>query len=141
METIKAARLDGRARLPVRKHPADAGIDFYALEACEVPAGESRRVRTGITMEIPIGFAGILKPKGGSTHLIGSGVIDAGYQGEIIFRVVNPLKTPLAFQPGDPVGQMLLIPVVTPAVTEMDPGEIHAQRSERGATGGILGGG
>jgi len=138
METIKVARLDERARLPTRKHASDAGIDFYALEGCEVPAGEFRLVRTGITVEISSGYVGILKPKGGSLHLIGSGVIDAGYQGEIIFRVVNPLKTPLTFQAGDPVGQMVVVPVVTPAVVEVDPGEIHARRSERGATGGIL---
>jgi len=138
MDTIKVARLDERARLPTRKHASDAGIDFFAIESCEVPAGEFRLIHTGITVEISSGYVAILKPKGASIHLIGSGVIDAGYQGEIIFRVVNPLRGPLTFQAGDPVGQMVIVPVVTPAVVEVDPDEIHARRSERGATGGIL---
>jgi dUTP pyrophosphatase len=138
MDTVRVARLDANARLPVRKHAADAGIDFYALEAGEVPPGEFRLIHTGITVEIPAGYVGFLKGKGSSIHLIGSGVIDAGYQGEIIFRVINPLKAPVTFRAGDPVGQMVLVPVVTPAVVEVDPGEIHAQPSERGATGGIL---
>lgn len=138
MDQIKAARLHPGARLPERKHPGDAGMDFYALEVTLVPPHGAAILKTGITLEIPAGSVGLLMPKGRHDHLVGSGVVDAGYQGEILVRVVNPFDAPLVFQPGDAIAQMLLLPVHTPAVIEVDPGEIHVQATPRGATGGII---
>jgi dUTP pyrophosphatase len=138
MDTFRAARLDPQALLPTRKHPHDAGIDFYALLETVIQPHEFAIVRTGITVEIPAGYVGLMKPKGRNDHLLGAGVIDAGYQGEILIKVVNPFDRPLILHPGDAVGQMVLVPVVTPAVEEVGADEIHAQASRRGNSGGIV---
>ncbi|HEY3344583.1 MAG TPA: hypothetical protein VGJ97_06635 [Anaerolineaceae bacterium] len=138
MEAIKAARLDPQAILPSRKHPTDAGMDFYVLTAAVVGAHQSAILRTGVTISIPVGLVGLLKPKSRSEHLVGAGVVDAGYQGEILIKVFNPLGRALTFSAGEAIAQMLLIPVFTPAVCEADPLEIHAQASTRGASGGIV---
>ncbi|MBN1373626.1 MAG: hypothetical protein JW987_16935 [Anaerolineaceae bacterium] len=138
MDTIRAARLHPHAKLPTRKHPLDAGMDLYSLDAAVIPPHSLAIIPTGITLEIPEGYVGLLKPKGRSDHLLGSGVVDAGYQGEILIKVVNPYAHPLEIPAGGALGQMLLIPIVTPAVEEVQPDEIHARASSRGGSGGIV---
>ncbi|MBR6088574.1 MAG: hypothetical protein IKP86_01480 [Anaerolineaceae bacterium] len=139
METIKVAKLLEDAVLPTRKHPDDAGIDFYAYESSIVPPHMFRTVKTGITMEIPKGYVGLLMPKSRNDHILGAGVVDAGYQGEICIKVGNITDKTLLFKYGQAIAQMLIIPVETPAVEEVPLSEIHKEKSERGATGGILG--
>ena len=139
MKVIKAARLQDNAILPTRKHPDDAGIDFYAVEEKVIPPHGTEVVGTGITVEIPQGYVGLMKPKSRNDHLLGAGVIDAGYQGEIRIKIANITDAPLYIAYGQAIGQMLILPVETPAVEECPLDQIHRTRSERGATGGILG--
>ena len=139
MEKIKAAKLTDMAILPARKHPDDAGIDFFALEPIEIPPHSFAVVKTGITVEISPGYVGLMMPKSRNNHLLGAGVIDAGYQGEIRIKIANLTEVPLQIEYGQAVGQMLIVPIVTPAVEEVDLENIHKEISARGATGGILG--
>lgn len=138
MQTIHVARLRPDAILPTRKHPQDAGIDFYAATNMTIPAHSHSIVPTGITIEIEPGFVGLLKPKGGNNHLLGAGVVDAGYQGEILIKVVNPFANDLIINKGDAIGQMLIIPILTPAVEEVSLAEIHNRQSQRANSGGIV---
>jgi dUTP pyrophosphatase len=138
MNTIRIARLRPEATLPTRKHPHDAGLDVYASKALTIPPHSVAIVPTGVTIEIPAGFVGLLKPKGRSDHLLGAGVVDAGYQGEILVKVVNPSAAALAITAGMAIGQLLVVPIETPAVVEVPPEEIHAQASARGGSGGIV---
>ena len=138
MEKIQAAKLIDNAILPTRKHPDDAGMDFYAAEEIEIAPRSFGTVRTGITLEIPAGFVGLMKPKSRNDHLLGAGVVDAGYQGEIMIKIANIKDEPLHILPGMAVAQMILLPIVTPAIEEADADTIHSVKSERGATGGIL---
>ncbi len=139
METIRAAKLTEDAVMPTRKHRDDAGIDFYSSEAKTIPPHSFDVVGTGITIEIPKGFVGLMMPKSRNDHLLGAGVIDAGYQGEIRIKLANMTDIPLEIKPGQAIAQMLLLPVITPAVEEIPLDEIHQVKSQRGATGGILG--
>ena len=138
MNTIRIARLRPDAQIPNRKHPADAGLDLYAVEAVTLPPHSVGIVPTGITVDIPAGVVGLVKPKGRSNHLLGAGVVDAGYQGEILVKVVNPFPQPLVFQAGDAVGQLVLLPVLTPSVEEVSLAEVHPQASARANSGGIV---
>ncbi len=138
MQRIRVARLREDARLPTRKHPDDAGIDLYAVEKTEIPPHQFGIVPTGIGVQIPPGFVGLLKPKGRSNHLLGAGVVDAGYQGEILIKVANPTDEPLVFDAGDAVGQLLILPVVTPPIEEISPDEFNQKPTARGASGGIV---
>lgn len=138
MQTIKIAKLEPNAFLPTRKHPADAGLDIYANCAIVIEPHSTSIVPTGITLEINDGFVGLLKPKGRNNHLLGAGVVDAGYQGEILVKVANISDTPLAIKPGDAIGQLLILPIYTPEVLEVNPHQIHNENSSRGNTGGIV---
>lgn len=138
MNSLRVARLRPEALLPTRKHPADAGLDIYAVDSAQIAPHSMAILHTGITLEIPPGTVGLLKPKGGNDHLVGAGVIDAGYQGEILVKVVNPYDSSLDIRPGMAIAQLLLIAVETPPVAEVDAVEIHTQVSSRGASGGIV---
>lgn len=138
MQTIRIARLRNEAVLPTRKHPADAGMDVYAVDRVEVAPHSFTIVPTGVTVDIPAGYVGLLKPKGRSDHLLGAGVVDAGYQGEILVKVANPTDQPVIFERGEAVGQMVILPVLTPTIEEVGAEDIHTLRSSRGGTGGIV---
>ncbi len=138
MQIIKIAKIDPNAFLPTRKHPADAGLDIYANCDMVIEPHSFAIVSTGITLEIMDGYVGLLKPKGRNNHLLGAGVVDAGYQGEILVKVANLKEHPLEIKPGDAIGQLLILPIYTPAVLEVTLDQIHNENSSRGMTGGIV---
>ena len=139
MEKIRAAKLQEDAVIPTRKHPDDAGIDFYAAEEKVIAPHAFDVIGTGITIEIPAGFVGLLMPKSRNDHLLGAGVVDAGYQGEIRVKIANPTDIALEIRHGQAIAQMLILPIMTPEVEHIPLDDIHQQKSARGATGGILG--
>jgi dUTP pyrophosphatase len=136
---IKVAKVDKSAILPTRKFPTDAGMDVYALFNTLVLPHSNALVRTGITVEIPQSYFGLLKPKGRAIHLVGAGVVDESYQGEIIVRVFNPTEQMISFLAGQPVAQLIIVPVVCPQIVEVDETEVHRAPTDRGETGGIHG--
>lgn len=140
IDKVYIAKLDDEARIPTRKHEGDAGLDFYALRGAIIPAGDVRVVETGITIELPPHYFGLLKPKGGSNFDVLAGVVDANYQGEILFKIHNPTRRgdDLVIRAGDAIGQMVLIPIIRPLIVEISPEEIHVEKSDRADTGGIL---
>lgn len=138
MNTIRIARLRPEAVLPTRKHPQDAGLDLYAAQAAIIAPHTSAIVPTGITLEIPAGFVGLVKPKGRNDHLLGAGVVDAGYQGEILVKVANIRGEALEIHAGEAIGQMVIVPVETPQVEEVSQAEIHRRATRRGGAGGIV---
>ena len=135
--TLKFARLTPNAVAPTRKHPNDAGVDVYASEEVRIPPFSCRVVPTGVTLEVPEGTVVQAWPKSRHDHLLGAGVIDAGYQGEIKIKVVNYSWKPLRIQRGDAIAQLVQLPVICEPLEEMPPDEIHRVRSQRGGEGGI----
>lgn len=123
---LRVRRLNGDAVLPSRQHPGDAGLDLVATEAATLtPGGGRATVGTGIAVEIPEGWVGLVCPRSGlaARHGIGvvngPGVVDAGYRGEV--RVVLYNSDPdEAFEVsvGDRIAQLLLTPVLLAEVVE-----------------------
>jgi dUTP pyrophosphatase len=111
---------------------------LYSLHAATIDPHSLAIVPTGITVEIPDGYVGLLKPKGRNDHLVGAGVVDAGYQGEILVKVINPFDRALTIKVGEAIAQLLILPIETPMVEEISLEEIHSQRSPRGGSGGIV---
>jgi dUTP pyrophosphatase len=134
---LKFAKLDPNAVSPLRKHPEDAGIDVFALQDVMVWPFSFKVVHTGVTFSIPEGTFLLVKPRGRNNHLTGSGVIDAGYQGEVMIKVVNYAIKPLRIHAGDAIAQLVHLPVICDPVEEVDGEKIHAKTSQRGVSGGI----
>lgn len=137
MTTLRFACLDPGVKRPVRKHPIDAGVDIYANETITIPPFSAARVRTGLIFDIRPDFMLLAKPKSGSDFLLGAGVIDPGYQGEILIKVINYTPAPLTIHKGDPLAQLVQAAIRTDPLEETRVEELHDMPSARGADGGI----
>lgn len=117
-------KLHPKAKLPTYAHPGDAGMDIYALEEVVVEAGKRALIKTGIAMAIPAGYVGLLWDKSGLANKHGltiiGGVIDAGYRGEILVGLLNTTEESHTFELGDKVTQMLIQPVISPTLVEVE---------------------
>lgn len=120
--------------MPTRAHKTDAGLDIYAKDGQIVPAKESAIFDTGVHVEIPVGYVGMLKSKSGLNvkHGITSeGVIDAGYTGSIVVKLYNNSGYDYKVNAGDKIIQLVILPILTPGLEEVDA----LEDTERGAGG------
>ena len=145
-DALRVARIHPDAVLPTRAHADDAGLDLVAVEAATIPAGGGRAVvGTGIAVEIPRGWAGLVCPRSGlaARHGIGvvnaPGVIDAGYRGELRVVLLNTdPDTDFDVAPGDRIAQLVLVQARTGAVVEVDELSPAARADQGfGSTGGV----
>jgi dUTP pyrophosphatase len=119
------AKLKPEATLPTRAHEGDAGLDLYACEAAHIGPGERWSVGTGVAVEIPAGYAGLVLPRSGLAResgisLVNSpGLIDAGYRGEISVLLLNtdPAET-FRVQSGDRIAQLVVAAIELPEPVE-----------------------
>jgi len=109
---LKIKKLHSDAKMPSYAHHGDAGFDLYAIESVTIPVGGRVLVGTGIAMEIPDGYVGLIWDKSGLAVNHGlktlGGVIDAGYRGEIKVGVVNLSDEDYTITVGHKVAQMLI---------------------------------
>ena len=87
---IKVKLLTDSASLPLKTHPSDAGFDLYAISRTFDDQGNVV-YGTGIAMEIPEGYVGLIFPRSSISKYDVSlsnavGVIDSGYRGEITLK-------------------------------------------------------
>lgn len=134
---MKVAKLQEDAKLPTRKNPTDAGIDFYSNIDIEILPHTYSVVSTGVTVEIPEHCFMLLKPKGKNNYLVGAGVVDSFYHpGEILIKIFNPTDISVVINKGDSIAQGVLLPIIT-----SDPEEVTAESlknsSDRSGKGGI----
>ena len=125
---------DKGALLPIRKHSTDAGADICTPRSFLLPAESSAIIRTGVHVELPPNMVGMLKSKSGLNifhDIVGEGVIDEGYDGEIVVKLYNLGKTPYQFERGNEIIQLVVMSVSYPEIVQVD--EIAS--GERGSNG------
>ena len=109
---VNVKKLHPDATLPTYAHLGDAGMDFFALERTVITPNERVVVKTGISMEIPEGYVGLLWDKSGISFKHGlktiGGVIDAGYRGEVGIAITNISDQAYTFEAGHKIAQMLI---------------------------------
>lgn len=108
-------KLDKGAFMPVRAHDTDAGADLRSPVDALVPAMGSCVIDTGVHIQIPHGYVGMLKSKSGLNvkHGITSeGVIDEGYTGSIMVKLYNNSNrySPYFIDRGDKITQLVIVP-------------------------------
>jgi len=112
MLKIKIKKLKDGVKLPNYAHEGDAGMDLFASEKITVPARSRTKVPTGVAMEIPEGFAGLIWDKSGLSMNSGlktlGGVVDSGYRGEIMVGVANLSDEDFVFDVGQKIAQMII---------------------------------
>ncbi len=129
---IKAKKLHPDAILPKYALPGDAGMDLFSVETYELEPGQAVSVRTGIALELPDGYGGLIWDKSGLSHkhqlkTLG-GVNDSGYRGEIFVGIINLSRKKYIIEKGDKVAQMVIQKVERPEVIESN----ELSSSERG---------
>jgi dUTP pyrophosphatase len=137
---IKIRKLVEDALIPCYANPGDAGVDLHAVSV-ETDSNENIVYRTGLAIEIPDGYVGLLFPRSSVSktplflrnHV---GVIDSGYRGEIIFKFgyksLKPYGQGHSYKPGDRIGQLLVIPY-----PKIEFEEVNELSSTKRGTGGF----
>ncbi len=109
---IRVKKLHKDAKLPTHGHPGDAGMDFYAMENVHFPARGQMQVHTGVAVEIPEGYVGLIWDKSSISFKYGlkimGGVIDSSYRGEIIMSMRNLSDKDFTLEQGHKFAQMLI---------------------------------
>lgn len=120
-ETVKIKKLSKNAIIPTYGSEYSAGADLYACLDSEVviEAGETYVVKTGIAMEIPEGYAGLIYARSGLATKRGlapankTGVVDSDYRGEIMVALYNHSKEAQSIAPGERIAQLVITPFLT----------------------------
>ena len=92
MTTINVKKINDKAILPTYGSEYAAGADLYACldEPLTIKPHETVMVHTGLAMEIPAGYAGLIYPRSGLASKRGLapankvGVVDPDYRGEFM---------------------------------------------------------
>lgn len=126
--------LDDGAVMPTRAHPTDAGMDLYATDSLEIPVDGCANFDTGVHVEIPEGYVGLLTSKSGlmRSGITSRGTIDSGYTGSIRVVLYNHCRYPFKIEKGQKISQLVLLPIITPELEQVD----SLEDTERG-TGGF----
>lgn len=128
MELIRVKKLKENAVLPTYGSAEAAGADLYAcLEtAIFIEPGQSAFIPTGLAMEIPKGYAGLIYARSGLACKRGLapankvGVVDSDYRGEFLVVLYNHGNEIQTIEHGERIAQLVITPVFTPGFTEVE---------------------
>ena len=103
-----------------------AGADLYNLKNAAVTLlpGETKLIHTGIALEIPEGFVGLIFARSGLATKKGLapankvGVIDSDYRGEIMVALHNHSTASQTVDGGERVAQISIVPFLKAEFTE-----------------------
>lgn len=130
---VKFKKLYPNSLAPTQAHPNDAGWDLY-VNHIETSDHRIINFHTGIAVEIPPGYFGLLRPRSSIRNtgylFASSGVIDSGYRGELILplRYVGEGRH---YNDGDKVAQLIVLPLRRAYFVESDT----LSESKRGVGG------
>ena len=121
MMNIRVKKLNENATLPTYGSEYAAGADLYACmdEAITINPGETVMVHTGLAMEIPAGYAGLIYPRSGMASKRGLapankvGVVDPDYRGEFMVALHNHSLTAQTVEPNERIAQLVITPFLT----------------------------
>ena len=127
MEPIAVKKLRDTAVIPTYGSKEAAGADLYACldTPVVIEPSETAFVPTGIALELPVGYAGLIYARSGlacKRALAPAnkvGVIDSDYRGEIIVALHNHGKVQQQIAHGERIAQLLISPVFTPGFVEV----------------------
>ena len=136
---VNIKKLNTKALLPVYGSALSAGADLYACmdEPVTVEPGETVLIHTGLAMEIPEGFTGLIFARSGLAAKKGLapsnkvGVIDADYRGEVMVSLFNHSGDTRVIEHGERIAQIVIIPFITAMWNPVD----ELEMTERGDGG------
>lgn len=125
---VKYKKLNENAKVPSYGTSGAAGADIYALLDKEtvINPGETLLIHSGIALQIPDGYVGIVCARSGLSTKRGLapankvGIIDSDYRGEIMIPLHNHSNAPAAIAPNERIAQLVIVPYLSVDFTETD---------------------
>lgn len=125
---VRIKKLNEKAVVPTYGSQFSAGADLYACEddTVTIEPHKTVLVHTGLSFEIPEGFAGLIYARSGLASKKGLapankvGVIDADYRGEVMVSLHNHTDIPQTVEPFERVAQMVIAPFLKADFTVAD---------------------
>lgn len=124
---VNIKKLDKDAILPAYGSEYAAGADLYSVsETFDIDPGQTVLVHTGIAIELPQGFVGLVYARSGLASKKGLapankvGVIDCDYRGEIMVALHNHSAETRRVEKGERIAQLVIAPYYTANFTEVN---------------------
>lgn len=126
--TVAVQKLRENAVLPRYGSAEAAGADLYAClpEDVVIAPQETRMIPTGVALEIPAGYVGLIYARSGVACKRGLapankvGVIDSDYRGEILVALHNHSAQPQTVGKNERIAQLVITPYLSVAFEETD---------------------
>lgn len=138
-QQVRIQKLREDAVLPTYGSAYAAGADLYAVGegSIEIKAGETVMIHTGLAMEIPEGYAGLVYARSGLASKRGLapankvGVVDSDYRGELMVALHNHSNVDAVIEPGERIAQMVITPFLAAEFVQAESLSV----TDRGAGG------
>ncbi len=128
MTPVKVKKLNERAKLPTYGTEFSAGADLYALldEPLTIEPHKTVMIHTGLAMEIPENYAGLIFARSGLASKKGLapankvGVVDSDYRGEFMVALHNHTDEARCVEDGERIAQLVIVPFLKADFTVCD---------------------
>lgn len=138
---IRLKKINKDAKIPSYGSEFSAGADLYACDENEITIipHETRLIHTGIAIEIPNGYVGLIYARSGlasKRDLAPAnkvGVIDSDYRGEILVALHNHGNKDQVIQPFERIAQLVIAPVTQANFEEVE--ELNTTERNEGGFG------
>lgn len=125
---VNIKKLKPNATIPTYGSANAAGADLYACidDTITINQGETILVPTGLAMELPEGYAGLIYARSGLASKKGLapankvGVIDSDYRGEVMVALHNHSNVPASIDPNERIAQLVVTPYIVAAFNTVD---------------------
>ena len=116
---VKIKKLSENAVIPTYGSPFSAGADLYsAMDDVTIAPHTTTLIKTGLALELPVGFAGLIYARSGLASKRGLapankvGVIDCDYRGEVMVALHNHSEKDQTVSKGERIAQLVITPYV-----------------------------
>ena len=117
---VNIKKLNDNAVIPTYGSEYAAGADLYACisEAVTIEPGVTKLIPTGLAMELPIGYAGLIYARSGLASKKGLapankvGVVDSDYRGEVMVALHHHSLIPASIEPSERIAQLVITPYI-----------------------------
>jgi len=125
---LKIKKLDPKAVIPTCGSAYSAGNDLYACidETVVINPHETKLIKTGLALEIPVGYAGLIYARSGlasKRNLAPAnkvGVVDSDYRGEVMVALHNHGEAPQIIEPNERIAQLVITPFLKVEFMEVE---------------------
>lgn len=125
---VNIKKVRENAHIPTYGSEFAAGADLYACikEEIVLAPRETKLIPTGLAMEIPVGYVGLIYSRSGLSVKQGLapankvGVVDADYRGEVMVALYNQSEENRVVEPDMRIAQLVIAPYLTCEFTEVD---------------------